>query len=240
MIAPLYHAHHAPYQEDLPFWLDLARRSGGPVLELGCGTGRVLIPLLEAGFRAVGLDSDREMLRFLHSLSPSAPVLQADMAAFHLAASFSLIILPCNTLSSLPDATRLQVYAQVADHLHPGGRFAFSIANPALLAELPEIGEPELEETLTHPYTGYPVQVSSAWRRTPERFILSWHYDHLRPDGNIDRRTIETHHSLQPVEAYQRELEAAGLHLLETWGDFDRSHFNEDSPSWITLAGADD
>ena len=59
-----YHAHHNAFRSDIPFWLDLARRQGSPILELGCGTGRVLIPLAEAGYTVYGLDIDPEMLEF--------------------------------------------------------------------------------------------------------------------------------------------------------------------------------
>jgi ubiquinone/menaquinone biosynthesis C-methylase UbiE len=48
MFPQLYHIHHNAHTEDLPFWLKLAQQQGGPVLELGCGTGRVLIPLIQA------------------------------------------------------------------------------------------------------------------------------------------------------------------------------------------------
>ena len=98
MFPALYHAHHSLHPEDLSFWLELAQEQPGPLLELGCGSGRVLLPLLESGSQAYGLDNDLEMLRFLRgNLSPDshpAPlVFQADMAHFHLALQFSLIIL---------------------------------------------------------------------------------------------------------------------------------------------------
>src|SRR5713226_4481605 len=48
--------------DDLPFWINLARRTGGPVLEVGCGTGRVVIPLAESGAHVVGIDVSAAML----------------------------------------------------------------------------------------------------------------------------------------------------------------------------------
>ena len=58
----LYQAQHSEYQEDIPFWLVLASEQGSPILELGCGTGRVLHPLAEAGYTCYGLDHDPGML----------------------------------------------------------------------------------------------------------------------------------------------------------------------------------
>ncbi len=53
-----YHAQHQNYLEDLPFWLGLAATQGSPILELGCGSGRVLLPLALAGHRVLGIDND--------------------------------------------------------------------------------------------------------------------------------------------------------------------------------------
>ena len=58
MLARLYHAHHSRNLEDLPFWQELARQQGSPILELGCGSGRVLLPLARAGYNVVGLERE--------------------------------------------------------------------------------------------------------------------------------------------------------------------------------------
>ena len=113
MLAQLYDAHHQQHIEDIPFWLELARLADGPVLELGCGTGRILLPMLEAGLPVVGLDLDWNMLAVLteknHAAKQPPPVIQADMAAFHFNQRFSLIILPCNTLSTLEETARISM-----------------------------------------------------------------------------------------------------------------------------------
>jgi len=61
----IYHQHHSEKIEDIPFWMELAKETGGPFLELGCGTGRVISHLAQLGHRVVGLDLDYEMLGFL-------------------------------------------------------------------------------------------------------------------------------------------------------------------------------
>jgi SAM-dependent methyltransferase len=241
ILPDLYHAHHSAHPEDLPFWLDLAHRYGSPLLELGCGSGRLTQPLTQAGFQVTGLDHDRHMLLFLKRTASAAgwviPVFQANMAEFHLAARFSLILLPCNTLSSLDERDRVRMFNRVAAHLSQTGVFVASLPNPALLADLPRRGPEEVEDEFYHPLTGDPVQVSSAWRRTKRSFDLTWHYDLLHADGQVERFSITTIHTLQPLQAYVREMEQAGLSLLATWGDFDLSDYENDSPSLILMAG---
>ena len=237
MFPILYHSHHSLHQEDLPFWLDLARQQGSPVLELGCGTGRVLGPLLEAGCDANGLDYDLAMLLFLRRRLQAAEVFQADMGHFRLAKRFALILMPCNTYSSLSTDTRRLTLLRIAEHLQPGGLFAASLPSPFSLMDLPAHGEPMVEEIFTHPESGNPVQVSSSWKRSRHSFSLSWHYDHLLPDGTVERLSSQTVHNLLPAQDYLQEIEAAGLRIKATYGDFDRSDFNSEAPYLIFIAG---
>ena len=60
--ARLYHAQYQTYEADLPFWLTLARDAGGPILEMGCGTGRLVTALTQLGYHVIGLDHDQAMI----------------------------------------------------------------------------------------------------------------------------------------------------------------------------------
>jgi SAM-dependent methyltransferase len=239
-LARLYHAHHSAQSDDLPFWMELAREHGGPILELGCGTGRVLIPLARAGFAVMGLDNDAEMLACLAEQraaaglsSEQAPVLQADMADFSLEQRFQLIILPCNTLSTLSAEQRATTLACAVKHLRRGGIFAASLPNPVIFHELPRRGAEELEDTLIHPQSGNPVQVLSSWERTRTHFTVTWHYDTLLPDGNVQRATMKARHSLAPAEDYVRALDAAGFEIQAIYGDFERQAYTPEAESLI-------
>jgi SAM-dependent methyltransferase len=243
MFAELYHAHHSRHSEDLPFWLKLAARQKGSILELGCGTGRVLIALARAGYSTFGLDQDADMLTLLlHQIDPAIAarsyIFQADMAAFHLARQFALIILPCNTLSLLPTETRRSTLARVRQHMSPGGLFAASLPNPAILTHLPRQAEAEIEEIFPHPQNGEPVQVSSTWQRSVDHFTISWHYDHLLPNGYVERLTAQACHTLLSVDSYAGELRQAGLGIESMYGDFDQSPYTENSPNLIIVAQA--
>lgn len=237
----LYHAHHSRYPEDIPFWVDLAKKQDGPILELGCGTGRVLLPLAEVCESVFGLDHDPNMLAFLRQSLPSAlsshiNVWLADLEAFHLATRFSLIILPCNTFSTLSEKKRRKMLALVQYHLKPGGRFVTSMPNPKYLMQLPATADPEIEDIFPHPVDEEPVQVSSSWERIDQTFSIFWDYDHLLPDGRVDRIRAQAIHHLSTLQTYTQELSSAGFERPILLGDFDGSPYMDDSPYLILIS----
>ena len=241
MLPYLYHAHHNRHLEDLPFWLGLGEQTADPILELGCGTGRVLIPLAEAGHRTIGLDYNLSMLELLKTnLTPqikTKPLLvAADITRFHLAARFPLIIFPCNTFSTFDDSHRKDCLECVHHQLTQDGIFAVSLPNPEILKLLPVQSLPEVEEEFYHPRTGNPVQVSSSWKHAKRTFNVTWAYDHLFPDGTVEHQLIETRHQLASLEIYVGDFEKAGLKVSEIYGDYDRSAYHTESPQLIILA----
>lgn len=237
----LYHAHHIQVSEDIPFWLDLARQTGGPVLELGIGTGRVSRALVEAGYTVIGLDRDHAMLSFLKShlpqgLKDKCGVFQANMIAFNLAKTFGLIILPCNTLSTLRIQEMRSLFGLIAKHLSEGGLFAADLPNPNILDLLPREGDSEIETFFSHPVTGFPVQVSSTWKQTGTEIVIYWHYDQLFPDGRTERVSMSTCHYLYDWSIYVEDLEKAGLKVVSQYGDFEKHPFDPLSPNLILIA----
>ena len=233
----LYHTHHNQDLEDLPFWLNLARRHGSPILELGCGTGRVMLPLIEAGYQVTGLDLSAEMLAHLKTLAQQAgigkpSVVQTDLTNFQLKQRFPLIILPCNTYSTLSAEQRLAALKSITHHLAPGGVFAASLPNPDWLGSLEDIEDVEIETVFLHPETGNPVQASNEWRRMENQLEICWHYDHLLPDGQVERFSQATRHWLTPTEEYLDELKTAGFRV-QIYGDFEREPYSTELPFLI-------
>lgn len=239
MLPELFHAHHSLHQEDIPFWLSLAEETNGPILELGCGTGRVLLPLVAAGQHGIGIDRSLAMLAFARNLFQQTllvpQLVAADMRSFHFHVQFSLVLLPCNTFSTLDRDERLSCLECVRRHLQPGGRFAFSIPNPDTLLMLAEVSEAEIEEEYLLPSSGNPVQVSSAWQRIDRHFTLSWIYDVLLPNGKLERFTETVKHQLIPAADYLDEVRSVGFEVSHLYGDFDRSEYQTDSPYLIFI-----
>lgn len=241
----IYHAHHSLYDEDIPFWMKLAERCGGNILELGCGTGRLLIPLAQTGRRVIGLDLDEKMLNYLAQRCLDETVLnanffQADMRSFHLDLQFSLVFLACNTWSTFSAPDRQAILASVNRHLAPGGIFAASLPNPRNFWKLPRESEPEIEEIILHPLDGEPVQISSSWKRDQHTFSICWIYDHLLPNGQVARAATTIQHYLTLPEDYFQDLNKAGLNQHRIFGDFNLAPYRKSSPYLIFLASQEE
>ena len=231
----LYHAHHLNYLEDLPYWLTLADQANGPILELGCGTGRILTILAQEGFQIFGLDNDLRMLCYLKQHNPAAPVFAADLTNFHLDMKFPLILLACNTYSTLSTAQRKAALQCIDHHLLEGGVFCTSLPNPLDLIQMGDSEEAGPEEFFSHPQTGEPVQVSSSWQTHQKSVTIHWHYDHLLPDGQVQRTTHQTSHVLEPAESYIQEMQAQGFRV-HTDGEFDGRAYAEGTDFLILKA----
>jgi len=130
----------ADLMRDVPFYLELAREAavhGQRVLELGCGTGRVTIPIAQAGIEVVGLDSAPAMLEVARHKAAAARInvqwVTADMTGFSLKQHFGLIIIPFRSfLHLLTDAEQLACLRCVYEHLSLGGRFALNFFVPPI------------------------------------------------------------------------------------------------------------
>ena len=131
--APFYDWENAQTlgRRDVPFWTRVAARAQGPVLELGCGTGRVTRPLAKAGIDVVGIDRSPAMLERLQIPSPTSriPVVRGDIRALPFAdAAFPMVIAPYGILQSLIRARDLAAtLASVARVVKPGGTFGIDL-----------------------------------------------------------------------------------------------------------------
>jgi SAM-dependent methyltransferase len=130
-----YDLLHAPWQQDIDFWLDCARRFGGPVLDLACGTGRVALPLARAGFAVTGLDLAPGMLTEAARKCESEPCrprfVAGDMRAFTLGQRFRTVIIAFNSIAHLHTREDVErCLACVRAHLADGGALALALINP--------------------------------------------------------------------------------------------------------------
>lgn len=139
---------------DVDFYVEQARKVGGPVLELGCGTGRILLPTARTGVECVGLDASPEMLAVLEAKSPPANVelVEGRVENFDLGEGrFRLITAPFRVMQHMLDVeTQLAMLRNVRRHLAPGGLFVFDVFDPKL-DRMAILQEPETPGTpFTH------------------------------------------------------------------------------------------
>ncbi|OQY27866.1 MAG: hypothetical protein B6I38_09720, partial [Anaerolineaceae bacterium 4572_5.1] len=208
--------------------------------------GRVSIPLARAGYLVWGLDWDESALGVARANLAVEPAptrervsfIRADMTNFSLDVRFGAAILPCNTFSGLIPKERKSVLEGVTAHLLPRGVFAISLPNPTLLARFKDQTEtePTEEAVFTHPQTGNPVQASSIQECTGDGVVWKWHYDHLLPDGKVERLTMSTKHYYTPAGVYTREFQEAGLRVLARYGDFENAPYTPESLYLILVA----
>lgn len=149
----------AGYVEDLPLWLGLAAREPGPVLDVGAGTGRVAIPLAEAGHDVTALDHDDVLLAALRNRHPGVRTIRADAQDFALG-PFGLIVVPMQTLQLLDDRDAFWRCARRA--LAPGGLLAAAIADELVAfdgAGGTDLPEPDVGEVDGVRYVSQPLAV---------------------------------------------------------------------------------
>jgi SAM-dependent methyltransferase len=230
------HAH------DLDFYTNMARLTGGPVLELGAGSGRVALALAHDGIEVWGIDSSPAMLaRAARKPRGESLRLQcADMRDFDLGQSFDFIYATFGTwhhlLTPEDQASCLQC---VHRHLSPGGLFAFDV-RPFEAADWDE-GEsvPLLHDwTRTLDETGETVLKFRAVRPDREaRLQRELHiYDRIDHEGLVRRRTAEVDLRFSTRYEVEELLREAGLDVEHAYGDFDLAPYDEDSDYMIVVA----
>jgi SAM-dependent methyltransferase len=245
-IARFYDWENADFTEDLPFWCELAREHTGPVLELGCGSGRVLLHLAREGFETTGVDSSPEMIALARRRLEKQPaiagriqLLETDFRRFDLNKKYPLVIAPFNTFSHLTESADAdEALRSIAAHLAPGGTLALALPNPIPIYSAPPEGL-VLERTFQDGGRGTTVQQFSSLRldRIAQLGHITWIYDEVDPSGRVSRTTVPmTLRYFFPNEITVR-LERAGLTLRHAWGDYDRSPFVEESPVLIVIGG---
>lgn len=121
----------------VPFYIKQAKKYGGPILELACGTGRITIPIAKEGIEIVGLDFSLKMLAQARKNSRKHNLeikwIEADMTNFSLQQKFSLIIMPARAMNWIIENRDIEhCLSCVKNHLRRNGRFIFNVFNPDL------------------------------------------------------------------------------------------------------------
>jgi SAM-dependent methyltransferase len=236
-------------RRDTSFYVDLCRAAQGEVLELGCGTGRILIPAAEAGCTITGLDGSRFMLdrcrAKLRTLAPETQkrvtLVEADMTNFSLGRSFALATIPFRPLQHLVSVQEhLSFLGCVHRHLKPGGNLALDVFHPDLKRLASRASSEEIEDTPEHTLDDG-RRLRRTFRLTAKHLAAQTNNAELiyyvqDPAGNTTRIV----HAFPMRYFFRFELEhllaRAGFEITEFFGNFDRSPFTDSSPEMIVIA----
>jgi SAM-dependent methyltransferase len=235
----------APYRarRDIDFYVEAAREAKGPVLELGCGTGRVLIPTARAGVDITGLDLSPGMLSVCRQRLESEPepvrsrarLIQADMRGFKLAQAFRLATIPFRPFQHLTTvADQLACLATIHGHLDDGGRLIFDIFNPSLDSMANRPAGEELEEE--------PEFATPDGRRILRRYRTLEHdrfnqvhyfefiYYITHPGGRRER--VAQPFAMRYLFRFEAEhlLARAGFEVEHLYADFDKIPYSSKYP----------
>jgi len=239
--ARLFSAQYAQFEEDLRLWLHLARQAGGPILEIGCGDGRVLRALAREGFEVTGIDTNPAMLRRAGDGLPEAlrqrvRLVEQDARFLELPDRYRLILAPCNTLASLPDTDLAQALTRLRRHLQAKGMLAFEVPGPEQASDEADADEPLA--AFLEPESGHPVQVYAAQRADPanRRVDVTWRYDELLPDGDVRSWSLPTIYHVRSSQDYHSLLEHAGFASVSFAGGYDLAPLSPDDSRTIVLA----
>ncbi len=230
---------------DLFMYQQFASRCGSPILELGCGTGRVLLPLARQGYEITGVDLSQSMLEVARrkvaaeNLSELVTLSQQDMRELELAGRFNMAFAAINSFMHLLNTDdQLAALARIRHHLNPGGLLLLDLFNPDLSRLLEARGQVGLAKVMTDPDTGHRLmrfhsdKVDLGQQTIHVTFVL----DELDAEGSLKRTLFPF--SIRYLFRFELELllRHAGFEVEAIYGSYDLDEYSGDSPKMIAVA----
>jgi ubiquinone/menaquinone biosynthesis C-methylase UbiE len=246
LIAPFYDIEHDRFSEDLDMYSNYAELSGGKILELACGSGRILLPLAQEGYELTGVDSSERMLEIAQQrlqeedLADRCQLVQQDMRTLQLGQKYRLAILGLGSLGHITTRKDQQsTLAAVRAHLSHGATLIIDISN----------GDARYMEDLSghvlhqgtwptqdgYYYTHFVSPASSSEKHLLE---LTHFYERHQQGGPVERTIITTMLYLFERNELELLLEQAGFVVKDVYGDYELGPFDLDSPRMICIAEA--
>lgn len=245
----LYDLMHADYTDDVSFLEDLTASLGDDqlALELGCGTGRLLMPLLAAGARVVGLDRNSTMLdgarQRVAAYGDRARLVEGDMRHFNLGDHFDLALIGLNTfMHLLTTHEQLDCLESIWRHLRPGGWLVLDLANPHAVTR--ETLTSVLQHRFSKPAETDAGMLVTLWSSTvlspaTQLTHTTLFFDEMDTATGIVRRSI-SEVLLRLIYRFELELLLArtGFAVKYLYGDYESAPYDDDSERLICVGSA--
>jgi SAM-dependent methyltransferase len=240
-----FYDHVAPYRErrDVAFFVEMAHSAGGPVLEIGCGTGRILIPVARSGIEIAGLDLSPHMLAVCRQSLAQEPaevqarvqLVEGDMRDFDLGRKFALTTLPFRPFQHLTTVEdQLACLRTIHRHLTPDGKLVLDLFNPSIplladparseeFGDEPEFTMPDGRRVLRRAR----ITARDYFNQVQDTELI---YYVTLPDGRVERLV----HSFPMRYLFRFEAEhllaRCGFEIVTLFADYDRSPYGSKYP----------
>jgi ubiquinone/menaquinone biosynthesis C-methylase UbiE len=245
-ISRYYDSENVGLIEDFPAYELLADRFGGPVLDVGCGTGRITLHLAEQGLDMVGVDSSESMLarareRAAQQGGTGAQIewVSGDMREIDLKREFGLAIFSFSGFMHLLEhAEQIKTLRRIAMHLQPGGGVAIDVANPVPIFRADNTNSLVVERLFIDAETGQTVmqQTLASFDAISQIMSLTWVYDRIGEDGLVHRALVPQRVRYSLSSEMRLLLQMAGFEQIELYGDYEFNAYEEDSPRLFVVA----
>jgi ubiquinone/menaquinone biosynthesis C-methylase UbiE len=231
--------------EDLFMIRQFAARSGSPILELACGTGRVLLSLAREGYDVTGVDISPAMLELagqkvaVAGLGAQVGLIAQDMRYLDLGKRFNMVLIALSSFSHLLTMDeQLSTLERVYEHLNPGGLLLLDLFNPDLQRLLDFRGQVILDKVMTDPASGRRVlKLRTETVDLAQQVIdVTYIVDEVNEQGHVQRALF----SFSMRYLFRHELELllryAGFQVEAIYGSYALDQFGEDSENMVAVA----
>lgn len=246
-LAQFYEWEHLHFQDDLPLYSSYAQAAKGAILDAACGTGRIALPLAEAGFSVTGVDSSPEMLSIARSKAASSAraakvrFVQSDLRRMDLGQRYGMALIALGSFQHmLTMDDQRQCLQRLSALLVAGGLLVIDLINPS--PEWITAGDGALVHQRTAPYphqedrdqlSKYVARISDFGAQKDHLTLV---YDLVAADGTLKRFNIVM--ELRFIFRYEAELllAEAGFRLRAVFGDYSLENYQASSSRMILVA----
>lgn len=245
-VARFYDAETGDKTDDLAMYSELAGQYKGDILDIGCGTGRVLIHLAQEGYHVHGIDNDIAMLdrldqklTHLSHLKEKITYYEGDVLTYKIDKKFSLILLTYNALMHFQEQeAQIELLTQLKEWIADDGLLVIDLPNAGDTFASQDTDSMIMERTFLEPESGHMIMLQSVsyLDRVTQVLHVDWIYDEIDGDGMV-RRLIAPHQLRYFFYAeINLLLKLTGFEIVDIFGDTDESPFEEGSERMIVYA----
>jgi SAM-dependent methyltransferase len=245
-VARYYDAENTDKNDDIPFYLEVAQETDGPIVDVGSGTGRVMFPLARAGYDVHGIDNEPAMLDRARSLLDEEPGLRSklhfhlgDAKTYQMPVKFGLTLVPYNGLMHFLDQdSQIAVLRNLRSWTRDDGALVLDLPNAGDVYATEDTDSIIFERTFMEPETGHLVmqQSVSTLDRTMQLLDVTWIYDEVGADGSLKRTFAPLRLYYYFYSEIRLLLALTGWEIETVFGDLDGSDFEDGAPRMVVVA----